>query len=693
MVVNSARPKQGGAFVSPYYEWVRATRFAYYGESKWLPLLIELQDSPQRLGTAADFAGFVLKMQVSGGGPAWVNDVRVPRFYLKPMRGQAARTTFISVLARRRFLGAVYRGQAAAQSIRRFVLGRPNLRADIALSKQPAPVVVANAPWQGAVPQVITAVIDDGIAFAHDRFFDGTGKKTRIEYLWDQQYPSMIYDDLAYGREFTKSDPANGIETLIALSEHGGLVDEDEVYRRSGQLDPSQPSHQPLAFAASHGTHVMDLACNAPLPVVPAQHYVPHQPPVAGVRPIIAVQLPTVTVDDTSGATLEPQIYNGVLYAIVRADEIASRCGSAPLPVLVNASYGIFTGPHDGSSEFERSLDELLQQCNGAAAKPVRVVFPAGNQHLSRCHACVPVPAGRPRDLLWRVLPDDWTESWVEIWLPAGTDVSKVSVTLTAPGGVATSGPVFGGATQNVVISGLLVGMVTYEASVPASGSGRVTIFLAPTGSPDAGLTLAPAGLWCIHVHNAQAVTMVVDAWIRRDDPAPGYRRRGRQSYFDDPQYARFDDGGRAIVDDGTVASYVKRDGTLNGLATGGEPMVIGGFRRSDRVPAPYSASGPVSRPSGPSGPEAMLPSDDAPSHRGVLAAGTRSGSCVAMQGTSVAAPLAARWVAAHMNQPNPPDRQALFQHATAQDPANDKPPAKRGGGGRIAFPSNRRPR
>ncbi len=696
MDMSSTRSKQGAAFVSPYYEWTRATGFAYYGAADWLPVLLELQNSPARMGTAAAFAAYVLKTQISGGGPRWVGDVRVPRFYLQPLRHKVRLTTFISLLARKRFLETVYRGGGPAASIRHFELGRPNLGHSVKLSNKPVPAF-ANAPWQDALPKVITAVIDDGIAFAHDRFLS-TEETTRIEYFWDQQYPSMNYGDLAYGREIRKSG-AVGIDMLMANSKHGALVDEDEVYRSSGQIDPTRPGHQPLAYAASHGAHVMDLACNAPLPVAPYQRYVPHQAPAAGERPIIAVQLPSITVRDTSGATLEPQVYNGVYYAIVCADAIASRCGSPPLPVVVNASYGIFAGPHDGSSFFERSLDELLLLCNGAAAEPVRVVLPAGNQHLSRCHARFTATAGQPQDLHWRVLPDDWTESWVEIWLPVGTDVSKLSVTLTAPGGAATSGPVFGGATQNVVIDGLLVGTVMYETSVPTSGRGRVTIFLAPTGSPDGGLTLAPAGLWCIQVHNAQAAPPVIgiDAWIRRDDPAPGYPRRGRQSYFDDPNYACFDDGGRVIADDTdprTAASYIKRDGTLNALATGGEPIVVGGFRRSDRTPAPYSASGPVPRPSGPSGPEAMLPSDDAPSHFGVLAAGNRSGNCVAMQGTSVAAPLATRWVAEKMISQQPSDRYALFQHAVAADPvAPDKPPAKRGGGGRIPFPSNRRPR
>ena len=688
----------GGGIAGPYFAWARATGYAYYGQAEWLPLLIQLQDSPLRLGNAQAFAAFVLKRQAVADGSDWVHDLRVPRMYLEKPARMAASPRCISVLARRRFLDAVYLGNAPAASIRRCELGRPN-QPRIAV---PMPVIdrgvgLGNAPQ--VAPELITAVIDDGIAFAHDRFLDGPAS-TRIEYVWDQQYPSLEWFEVGYGREIGKRDQVDGIDHLLTSSQHAGLIDEDEVYRRTGQIDPHRRGRQPLALRASHGTHVADLACNAPLPVNPYQDHVPHQPPAPDKRPVIAVQLPTLSVEDSSGASLGPQIFNGVFYSILRADQIAARSGGGPVPLVVNVSYGIFDGPHDGSSLFERLLDVLIRLCNTVAKDSLRVLLPAGNNHLSRCHARFDVAAGSKLALPWRVLPDDRTESWVEIRLPAGADPTQVRVKLIAPHAVAHSGSVAGGAVGAVQIGGQMVGMVDARPGFPALRP-CVTIFLAPTGSPDSGIALAPAGLWTIEVENGLARKLrKVDAWIRRDDPAPGCPRRGRQSYFDDSKYRRYDDGGRAIEkDDPATGAHVRRDRTFNGLASGRQPLVVGGFRRSDRAPAPYSASGPVSRPSparpGADGPEAMFPSDDTPSHRGVLAAGTRSGSCVAMQGTSVAAPMAARWVGEAMVATAPSsDRDGLFQHALGQDPpASTKPPAKRGGGGRIRFPSDRLPR
>jgi hypothetical protein len=695
---SKGAPRGGGGLAGPYFEWARATGYAYYGQAEWLPLLIELQNSPLRLGNAQAFAAFVLKRQAVADGSDWVNDLRVPQMYLECPARMSTSPTCISVLARRRFLDAIYLGNPPAASIRRCEVGRANLPRGVL----PQPVIDRRVNPGGGplvVPEVITAVIDDGIAFAHDRFFDNL-KGTRIEHVWDQEYPSLEWFDVGYGREIGKRDPVDGIDRLMILSTHAGRVDEDEVYRRSGQIDTRRRGRQPLAQRASHGTHVADLACNAPVPVNPYQAYVPYQRPPPGKRPVIVVQLPTLSVEDSSGASLAPQIFNGVFYAILRADQLAARYGCDPVPLVINVSYGIFDGPHDGSSLFEELLDGLIQLCNTLVPDSLRVLLPAGNNHLSRCHALFDVATNSPKVLRWRVLPDDRTETWVEVRLPVGTNPSQVDVKLSAPNGVDHSGWVAGGAMAPVQIGGQMVGSVDARPGFP-SARPCVTVFLAPTASSDAGMVLAPAGLWRIEVRNRLGTALQgVDAWIRRDDPAPGCPRRGRQSYFDDPNYQRFDAGGRVIEKDGpTMGSDVRRDGTFNGLATGRQPLVVGGFRRSDRAPAPYSASGPVPRqaaamPGGADGPEAMLPCDDSPSHFGVLAAGTRSGSCVAMQGTSVAAPLATRWVAERMVSKQPSDRYALFQHAVAKDPAaSDKPPAKRGGGGRIPFPSNRLPR
>ncbi|HYN60687.1 MAG TPA: hypothetical protein VET87_14210, partial [Rubrivivax sp.] len=515
-------------------------------------------------------------------------------------------------------------------------------------------------------------------------------------YFWDQEQPSTVWGQWGYGTEFTKRHPVDGIDQRLTNSRYGPWVDEDEVYRLSGQADHSKPGHKPLAACRSHGAHVADLACNRPGPGTPPT------PPAPCARPVIAVQLPVVTVADTSGATLEPQIYNGLCYILHRAQDIASQCGMASLPVVVNVSYGLIAGPHDGSGVLEAAIDKLLIEHNSASS-PARLVLPAGNNFLSRCHAQFTVPANGLHELLWRVLPDDWTESSVDIWFPAAANVNSLSVLITAPDGSTGTGPFTVNGTCWFPVTGTPVGQASFQAVGSTTLRARITLWLAPTADPEGKLLLAQAGLWRIQVDNRAGAAAIqdIEAWIQRDDTAPGYLRRGRQSYFDDAAYKRHDDGGRAIDVD-NAASYVKRDGTLNAIATGTQPVVVGGFRRSDGAPAPYSASGPLPPPGrgAPNayGPDAMLPSDDSPSHRGVLGAGTRSNSCVALQGTSVAAPQAAVALAEWLATGSSGTRSAVFQAAKVQEATPPplpvpKPKPKRGGGGRIRTFSNRPPR
>jgi hypothetical protein len=696
-------PRAAGLVANPYYEWARSTGFAYYGDANWLPVLVELKDT-----TAQDFAGLVSRMQQGKKDEqGWAAELRIPPFYASKPKRLSRPTRYLSVLATRKFLEDVYGGAAPSESIERFELGRAVQPSSTANVQSGVPRTQKKKP-KGKDPEVVTAVIDDGMAFAHERFLS-QDNTTRIEYFWDQLTPSNIWDQWGYGREIDKYDPAEGIDKRMQDSLHGALVDEEEVYRVSGHVDQTKAGHKPLALGVTHGAHVMDLAGNAARQPTP--------PP--GERPIVAVQLPTATTADTSGASLGPQIYNGLVYTLDKAEAIAADAKTKELPVVVNVSYGIIAGPHDGSSVFEAAVDDLLDSSNPVdnmgkpKGPPFRLVLPAGNNYLSRCHACVSIDAGKSQDLRWRVLPDDWTESHVEIWLPDTDDNGNntdLSITVAAPDGDSSTA-FSAGAAQELVIGGNVVGQASYYPAGAAGQRGLVRLTLAPNAWPDGGLALAPAGLWRINIDNAQGKAAVSDihAWIQRDDTPLGYPRRGRQSYFDDPDYARYDDGGREIDSDThprTANSYVKRRGTINAIATGKHPIVIGGMRRSDWTPAAYSGSGPVTdHPPGrglltPDGPDAMAISDDTPSHHGVRAAGSRSGSSAAMHGTSVAAPQIACWVAEELAQGRPGGREDVINYTqqnvaaplyTEQTPpagAAPQPTRERGGAGRIEFPS-----
>jgi len=394
------------------------------------------------------------------------------------------------------------------------------------------------------------------------------------------------------------------------------------------------------------------------------------------------------------------------MYVLLRANQM--RGPDECLPIVLNLSYGPHQGPHDGSSLFERVIDFFVAVFRWSRT-PLTVVLAAGNFRQARVHACCTVQPGATQRLAWRVQPEDVTPSLLELWLPQGAE-SAISVTVTSPLGnsvtvSATSLPQISPGPNGEVFR------ATFVPPTTAQPRASVVVILQATATDpplQATLQTAPPGVWFVDVTNTGAAAVVSEGWIWRD--GHGTRRPlGRQSYFDDANYVRFD----AVTyptypleyDSASRPSYVARGGTLSGIATGRRPYVIGGYRRlapapngaPQGTPASYSSMGPVSgglriRPA----PDLLAPSDDSLVCHGVLTAGTRSGSTVPMNGTSVAAPRVARWFVQWIGAggPPPPPRPALpaLQPPTFMPPnvipANLVPAVA--GGGLFAAPPTR---
>jgi hypothetical protein len=534
-----------------------------------------------------------------------------------------------------------------------------------------------------AAPTVVMGIIDDGIAFAHERFRKKAA--TRVEHWWLQDGPYLAGSTaLPYGTELAKAD----IDALLKRCTRSGVVNEDELYQRAGLNDYRTDEHKSAAWCASHGTHVMDLACGFDSQAARDD------------RPIVCVQLPARVTADTSGANLCAFATAGIDYILNRADRIAQDRGVRILPVVINLSYGTLGGPHDGTSRFERFVDARIAY-RKARGSTLDVVLPAGNSHLSRCHAQVDFPRTTSTvGLPWRILPDDQTPSYFDVWLPPNSGTSsRMALTVTPPGGT-ESLPVDEGSTgllRWTDASGRVYCEAQYHFFGPPTARGRIRVNVQPTYSLDAAAAIAPAGLWTVRLKNKSLrPTERIHVWIQRDESLYGHPIRGRQSYLDDPRYQRYAPGGRDIEVD-NAASPVRRASLLNALATGHESLVIGGYVRSTRGAAKYSAAGPTTKslstnkPPRP-GPDALAPSDDSLAHEGVLAAASRSGGAIAMNGTSVSAPQIARWLAeqrANGIQTRSRDLiQARAQHDEIKGyvPGEPPPPPERGGSGRIIL-------
>jgi hypothetical protein len=518
---------------------------------------------------------------------------------------------------------------------------------------------------------VVIGVIDEGLAFVNERFRN-SNTNSRVEFAWLQDganSPGSVFG-FGYGHELTKwnrtidGQLVPGIDWLLQRSCNGELVDEDLFYSLAGVTNFGRIGHKAAAWRISHGTHVMDLAAGYEMASAnPRRH-------------IISVQLPSRVVADTSGLDLEKFLVDAVAYIFDRAERIAKRYNyGTDLPVVVNFSSGVRAGPHDGNSPIERYLDRQIEARRASGHTPnsdrlpTQIVLPAGNSFQSRSHACFSFnkksDPSNTNEVQWHVPADDKTHSYVEIWLPANLDpdeTRKIGLSISAPGCSDFSQKLVADPTNaaNASISlrdsgngGSLVCKAYYQsmpvengkippASTSGGSRGRYLIALVPTAFDGIDATLATAGFWSVSINYDGSEELDIHAWIHWDDAPIGYSRFGRQSYFEDPFYAKYTDNGEMNELD-NERSALRRTGTINAIATGANIRVVGGYQSSNGRVARYSSAdfkGKAERPN------YLAASETSNTNLGLLAAGTRSGSAVALNGTSVAAPRVARAIA-----------------------------------------------
>jgi hypothetical protein len=217
-------------------------------------------------------------------------------------------------------------------------------------------------------------------------------------------------------------------------------------------------------------------------------------------------------------------------------------------------------------------------------------------------------------------------------------------------------------------------------------------IAIAPTARPQPDpRPLAPAGAWrLVFTPGGKPMHDPAHAWVQRDDSLYGYPQRGRQSYFEDHAYERFDPLGYAADEDPPGStSPITRTSLLNTIATSPHVVVAGGYRTRDLRIARYSTGGPIppNAPAADPKPDALLPSDCSAVLSGMLAAGARSGARLASDGTSVAAPQLVRHIAGWLATQANPGRPAVAAAAQNSTVPNVPTPAPRAGRGRLPRP------
>ncbi len=488
-------------------------------------------------------------------------------------------------------------------------------------------------------PKSVIGVIDDGLPFAHHRLSwnDRGRRRTRFLALWDQSDNTPADRRWCLGR-ILDSDEMD--KAIVDGSSHG-RVDDDAVYHRAGTATM-------LRHRVTHGAHVLDLACGAEPPS--SQNESPA---------IIGVQLRPM--ESTLCLSPGAHLFDAIRFVVAQAD---AACGDGvePCPITINASVGNIAGPHDGHSIFEEAADELLSMRRKAFPNtPIDLVLPAGNSHLSRCHAWSEMESDTQLALDWHLRPDDGTSSYLEIWFrPVDFEPDKdlpdleISVVLTTPSGkqelpVTLKQPMGAGAkTVEATLRDERKNCIAVVGLHPQPANGRywmALVTIAPTAAYGPWEYVAPAGAWNLTITVGETSAPVYcNVYSQRDDKSFGHKGWGRQAVLEDKRDRVYDNKGVLILRE-SGKSFRRRVGTVNGLATGKEVIVAGGLvvkPGGAHEPALYSSAA-IPQTQVRSWNRFFAVTEDSPVLHGLHAAGTRSGTIVTVSGTSMAAPQLAR--------------------------------------------------
>lgn len=567
---------------------------------------------------------------------------------------------------------------------------------------------------------VILGVIDDAIPCLHPCFRDG--QTSRFLSLWQQDAPCRAgpggTTPVPFGHMTTKPE----IEALI----RNGRGDDPAAYEALHLA--GRAAHLPnlYRFRHSHGAAVAGFAAGAdPLRCDDLMSTAP------GRFPIIGVNLGLAMVEDTAGSFLPIAVLFAVQHIVNEAEALIATTGRA-LPLVITLSYGLSGGGRNGSDPVAAYLDAYRRYWEAAHGTPFRAVLPSGNGFQDRGVIATKLhPGAAPFQARLRATPGSRASTVVEIErltdTPKGSDFA-LNVTITPPSPVTFTTPRAPGvARKNGDIFVLQKAdpdsqaPAAFDLSAPkhaavfyhhrptdpalapgsaASNLRRETVVLAiqPDQSKNGDEPTMPPGDWGISVAlrgdpggPAEEVELRV---LRNDIPSPSRPRR-QTARFVDPAIQRFDAAGfpsQALTDPGTP---LRRDRTINAMATRPGCVVVGAVQGGNGPPmSPYSAAGPLEK--GHPGVTLCALGDETLLRAGLPAIGLRAGATGRASGTSMAAPQVSRWLATALAraQEDGTDPFAACDTAAltkAAEPLADVP-VTRQGLGRIDLPPGRFP-
>ena len=496
--------------------------------------------------------------------------------------------------------------------LRQVALTEP-LRAQRIARRTPAPPPASpeTFPVVGAEGErVLLAIVDHGCPFAHRAFRRASADAgTRVLAIWDQDLspdgPSTLGPPAGhgYGRQLDRAT----LDRFMEASRGIAGLDEDLCYRLAGCTK--------LGGGLTHGSHSLGMLAGG----IGAYGQTVHD--LASNADIVFVQLPRDVLQAPSGVA----IHRCVLDALRYIDDGAAANGFDR--VVVSIGYGSYLGPHDGSSLFERALDEFL----AGSKRPFQCVLAAGNGFDAQVHGEARLSAHQGAEFDWHMPTGNETPVHAEIWLQADEvdgAASELSVcgdllNLTQPGCEVWPDP--------------LEPALVVVRQPARDGQCVVTVRVAPTLRDDGHRATAPAGDYRLALRSAAGRPAEIDVYVAWGGENLGFPVRSVQT---------------RLVAVGSGAATVTGAGTLTGSGCGLSPrlFVAGGFVPGQGAAgahrrATYSAAGPTRRGGRP-GPSLLAQSEEDAREFGLPGPGTRSMAPGYLSGTSVAAPQLARQLA-----------------------------------------------
>lgn len=508
----------------------------------------------------------------------------------------------------------------------------------------------------------IVAVIDDGIGFLNMRFCRRDHRKgapsryrTRFHAVWLQAFRSVPAP--AFGAAYMQAGEVLHRHEIDAILAQGPRLEEAAAYRALNLQLYEPGAHRSTEYGFSHGTHVLDLAAGAdPESDDPVQDW-----------PLLAVQLPPEAVDNTAGTQLEPCIIEGVRWILRQALRVNDHS-----PVVINISFATFAGPKDGTKAIEALVAQMAEGWQARHGRTVRVVYAWGNSRLHNQGAHLTLSPSAAEPITWRLQPEDFAASYLEIRPENPADMDRLSITLTPPGpGSAPQvlGPIPVNMTRPVTdAAGQVVGRF-YHLGPRRTAPGVITpahgvIAMAPSAGETHHRRIRPGG-WTVTVAAMHGGPLPLRLEVQRGDTPSGYRLNGRQSYLDDPRAYDYDPESAGWTLPGPGCP-ITREASHSSFVTAHSDCVyaVAAARdMPDLPPSRYSATGaPWTRPE----PSLSGIGDRGTALLGLVGAGTFSGSGRVSNGTSAAAARVSRALATAMDngtfppQPGTAERAAL---------------------------------